>query len=100
MSRVCEGEGIIRDKLSPLVSANPGFQLRGRGMIAGLDVGNGELTKAILQACYKRGLMMVGCGSGGRVLKVMPPLTIDREDLEKGLDIIVEATQTIMTEAA
>ncbi len=95
MSRVCEGEGIIRDKLSPLVEANPGFQLRGRGMIAGLDVGTGDLTKAILQECYKRGLMIVGCGSGGRVVKVMPPLTIDREDLEKGLDIVVEATRAV-----
>ncbi|MCK9793092.1 aspartate aminotransferase family protein [Isoptericola sp. 4D.3] len=68
-----------------------GFAVRGRGMIQGLDVGDGSLAKAVVAESFARGLLVGACGSGGRVLKLIPPLTIPDDDLAEGLEILREA---------
>ncbi|MGB1580491.1 MAG: aspartate aminotransferase family protein [Nevskiales bacterium] len=65
-----------------------GFEVRGRGMIQALDVADGSLAKAIATECFNNGLLIGPCGSGGRVLKLIPPLTIPGSDLAEGLDIL------------
>ncbi|WP_418276470.1 aspartate aminotransferase family protein [Isoptericola jiangsuensis] len=70
-----------------------GFDVRGRGMIQGLDVGDGALAKAVAAACFDDGLLIGPCGTGGRVLKLIPPLTIDDEDLVEGLGILDAAVR-------
>lgn len=70
-----------------------GLEVRGRGMIQGLDVVDGALAKAIATDCFENGLLIGPCGSGGRVLKLIPPLTIPDCDLEEGLDIFGKATR-------
>ncbi|MDX1497690.1 MAG: aspartate aminotransferase family protein [Salinisphaeraceae bacterium] len=68
-----------------------GFEVRGRGMIQALDVADGALAKAIATECFNNGLLIGPCGSGGRVLKLIPPLTIPESDLAEGLDILDKA---------
>ncbi|WP_372879050.1 aspartate aminotransferase family protein [Spongiibacter marinus] len=75
----------MRATLSGLITHCQGIQLRGRGMILGLDVGSGEKAKAIVEQCFQEGLLVSACGSGGRVIKLIPPLTIDDADLQQGL---------------
>lgn len=75
----------MRATLSGLITHCQGIQLRGRGMILGLDVGSGEKAKAIVEQCFQEGLLVSACGSGGRVIKLIPPLTIDDADLKQGL---------------
>jgi len=75
----------MRATLSGLITHCQGIQLRGRGMILGLDVGSGEKAKAIVEQCFQEGLLVSACGSGGRVIKLIPPLTIDDTDLKQGL---------------
>ncbi len=75
----------MRATLSGLITHCQGIQLRGRGMILGLDVGSGEKAKAIVEQCFQEGLLVSACGSGGRVMKLIPPLTIDDADLKQGL---------------
>jgi diaminobutyrate-2-oxoglutarate transaminase len=70
-----------------------GFDVRGRGMIQGLDVGDGALAKAVTTACFDDGLLIGPCGTGGRVLKLIPPLTIDDDDLVEGLRILDAAVR-------
>jgi diaminobutyrate-2-oxoglutarate transaminase len=74
------------------------IQIRGKGMIMGLDVSTGERAKAIVDNCFKAGLLIASCGTGGRVVKLMPPLTIPEDDLEKGLQVLVDTTLTVMEE--
>lgn len=64
-----------------------GYAARGRGMIHGLDVVDGTRAKEMAKRCFEAGLLIGPCGSGGRVLKLIPPLTIDEGDLSAGLEI-------------
>jgi diaminobutyrate-2-oxoglutarate transaminase len=89
----------MNEALLPLLKSDRNLQLRGKGMVMGLDVGSGERASAIVQKCFKDGLIIAACGTGGRVLKLIPPLTIPEEDLFAGLNILIKATRSVMEEA-
>jgi diaminobutyrate-2-oxoglutarate transaminase len=72
-----------------------GFEVRGRGMMQALDVQDGALSKEIVARCFENGLLIGACGPSGRVLKLIPPLTIPDEDLDLGLDILETSTQAL-----
>jgi len=85
--------------LAPLEDRFDDIQVRGKGMILGLDVGSGEHAKKIVAECFAKGLLIASCGTGGRVVKLIPPLTIPKSDLDEGLDILVETTRQVMEAA-
>jgi 4-aminobutyrate aminotransferase len=67
--------------------------VRGRGLMIGLEfMEDGrpapELTQRILQAALERGVLLLTCGIDENVIRLIPPLTIPEEELEKGLDIL------------
>ncbi len=100
MDQVKTKAAFMNSKLEPLLGSDPTVALRAKGMIMGLDVGDGERAAAIVQECFKDGLIVASCGMGGRVIKLIPPLTIPQDDLEAGLDILVDATRRVVEEAA
>lgn len=100
MKEVHEKGDRMNDALAPLEQRYDQVQIRGRGMILGLDVMTGERAKAIVERCFEAGLLIAACGTGGRVVKLIPPLTIPDSDLEEGLKILVEITEKVMGEAA
>jgi diaminobutyrate-2-oxoglutarate transaminase len=69
-------------------------QVRSCGMIHGLDLGRGDWAAAATRESFERGMIISPCGPGGRVLKVIAPLTIEDNDLSEGLDILDEAVRT------
>ena len=77
----------MRERLTALTAAHPeqDWEVRGRGMMQALDTGDGAFAKQVQQECFERGLLIGPCGSGGRVIKLIPPLTIPEEDLHEGL---------------
>ncbi|MCG8383097.1 MAG: aspartate aminotransferase family protein [Gammaproteobacteria bacterium] len=101
MQSVGEKTESMEQALSPLtqqVTQTPSgvkatVQIRGKGMIQGIDVGNGDIAKAIVEQCFSDGLLLGACGTGGSVVKLIPPLTIPDEDLQQGLAIVVNAVQ-------
>ncbi|MGK2742060.1 aspartate aminotransferase family protein [Tepidicaulis sp. LMO-SS28] len=94
-----KGEYMV-SRLEKIAKGTAGAEVRGRGMIQGLDMGDGDLAKAIVAQSFKNGLLIGGCGTGGRVLKLIPPLTIPDEDLEEGIDILEAAVSSVAAEAA
>lgn len=98
MDEVKNKTGQIRSAVDPL-EKYPQVQVRGKGMIVGLDVGSGELASDILKQCFDKGLLITACGTGGRVLKIIPPLTIPSEDLAEGLEILVSTAEKILEAA-
>ena len=60
-------------------------------MMQGVDVVDGALAKAAQDASFQNGLLIGPCGTGGRVIKLIPPLTIPDDDLAEGLDILEKA---------
>lgn len=71
--------------------ANVDIELRGCGMIHGLDMGTGEQAAAVVASAFEQNLIIPTCGPNGRVVKVMPPLTIEDEVLEEGLERLEKA---------
>ena len=79
--------------------AQPGMEVRGRGMMQGIDTKDGALAKKIVAECFHTGLLLGGCGSEGRVIKLIPPLTIEDADLNEGLDLLEKAMNAVLVPA-
>ena len=80
----------MREHLTGLCSEHIGrrFQVRGKGMMQAIDLVDGALAKDVAAKCFENGLLVGACGTGGKVIKLIPPLTIPDEDLKTGLDIL------------
>jgi 4-aminobutyrate aminotransferase/(S)-3-amino-2-methylpropionate transaminase len=48
------------------------------------------IVKSIVDACRERGLLIISAGVYGNVIRVLSPLVITDEQLERGLDILCE----------
>jgi 4-aminobutyrate aminotransferase/(S)-3-amino-2-methylpropionate transaminase len=50
-----------------------------------------DLTRALVQAAGRRGLVLLSCGIYSNVIRFLAPLTIPDAELEEGLDILAAA---------
>ena len=86
-------EVIVKDYLEknikPLLKDN--MSIRGIGLIWGIDFNDGKLSRAVLDKCFEKGLIIELAGRNDGVLKIMPALTIEDELLIKGLDIVKDS---------
>ncbi len=64
---------------------------RGRGLFQGLHSAVPGLAEATCRAAFERGLMLETSGPDNDVVKLLPPLTISDEALERGLAILAES---------
>ncbi|MFB9149052.1 diaminobutyrate--2-oxoglutarate transaminase [Roseovarius ramblicola] len=88
--------GMLRETLERIADAIPGARLKGRGMMQGVDVGNGDLAGDICARAFEKGLIIETSGAHDEVVKVLAPLTTPEDMFRKGLDILVEATRDAM----
>jgi len=51
---------------------------------------NSELTAQLVKSCFERGLVILSAGTFKNVIRILSPLVITDEQLNKGLDIIEE----------
>ncbi|MBU2886577.1 aspartate aminotransferase family protein [Gilvimarinus agarilyticus] len=84
------------DAVAPLEEKYESVHIRGRGMVYGVDVGDGATAKAIISACFDDGLLVSACGSGGRVIKLIPPLTIPQDQMETGLATLLKHAEKVL----
>ncbi|MAQ14935.1 MAG: diaminobutyrate--2-oxoglutarate transaminase [Sandaracinus sp.] len=67
---------------------------RGRGLIQGLAFDEDpSIADRATALAFERGLIIETSGAHGEVIKLLPPLTIERTHLERGLDILTESVQ-------
>lgn len=97
MKEVRRKGDVMADRLKKM--AGPGMEVRGRGMMQGIDTKDGALAKKVVAECFQTGLLVGGCGSEGRVIKLIPPLTIEDSDLNEGLDLLEKAMQSVLVPA-
>lgn len=76
----------IREALGPIIAAGRARELRGRGLLWGLEL-EGDAA-AVVNAAFERGLLLVNAGE--KVVRLLPPLTIDEAELDRGLEILTE----------
>jgi 5-aminovalerate/4-aminobutyrate aminotransferase len=72
--------------------------VRGLGAMVAVELGedgdihkpNGALASQIVVRAREKNLIMLSCGTYGNVLRILVPLTVSDEDLQRGLAIIGE----------
>lgn len=78
--------------------------VRGKGLMIGVEIVKDretkerapEFAKEITMECFRHGLMLLRCGPN--TLRIVPPLSISKETVDQGLDILFEAIRTIEKE--
>ncbi|GIX22645.1 MAG: diaminobutyrate--2-oxoglutarate transaminase [Gammaproteobacteria bacterium] len=65
----------------------------GRGMMQGIDCGDGALAERICRHAFEQGLIVETSGSRGQVVKCLAPLTIEDEALDEGLSILARSVE-------
>lgn len=96
---VKEREFIISDYLTKeILALDTRLSIRGIGMIWGIDFSaiNGVLSKAAMRTCVKNHLILERAGRGDCVLKILPPLTIEKEVLIEGLNTVKNAVKNVL----
>lgn len=85
----------LKNEILPLDSR---ISYRGIGLIWGVDFGkfDKDMTKPLIAACFKNGLIAERVGRNNEVLKLMPPLNIEEDLLVKGLEILKKSLQEIL----
>jgi 4-aminobutyrate aminotransferase len=81
--------GTIRSRLEAL---NAG-EVRGLGPMLAVELPEKtpERASRVTAAARERGLVLLSCGMYGNVIRILVPLTIDDELLERGLNLLEEA---------
>ena len=83
---------LVRGLLTRLAETN-GFAVKGRGMMVGLDVGDGPLAERICNRCFDNGLIVERSGPDDEVVKVLAPLTTPDPLLIEGMEVLSEAVE-------
>jgi 4-aminobutyrate aminotransferase len=80
-------------RLRACAVANPDRvrDVRGIGLMIGVQLRDKESAAAVQARCLDEGLIVLTCGPGEDVLRLIPPLTISDDDLERGLAILTAA---------
>ncbi|MEO8817501.1 MAG: diaminobutyrate--2-oxoglutarate transaminase [Paralcaligenes sp.] len=92
-------EGLVRDWLENLAYSYSaaGLSVRGRGLIQGLVTpADSDLAGQIAKRAFEHGVVIETSGANDEVLKVLPALTIEDEQLERGLEVIERSTAEIL----
>lgn len=64
---------------------------RGLGLMCAFDLPSGDFRDAVLGKCMEEGVIVLGCGA--RSIRFRPPLNITKEEIDKGVDILIRAVE-------
>ena len=97
-------ETIARPRLEALAAKHPAVgEVRGRGAMLALEiVAPGETTPygplpdpaataAVQKAAHDAGLLLLTCGTYANVIRLLPPLVITDDELDRGLTLLEQA---------
>jgi 4-aminobutyrate aminotransferase len=79
--------GTLKDQFSALID------VRGLGLMIGLEFQDGDQAQAVADGCFHRGLIVSQCGDQG--IRLSPPLVVSRDEVEAALDIVGAAVRAL-----
>ncbi|HZQ28570.1 MAG TPA: aminotransferase class III-fold pyridoxal phosphate-dependent enzyme [Acidimicrobiales bacterium] len=99
---VIEDEGLLdratalgdraRQTLGALLPDCPALiDVRGVGLMIGVELADDSVAHRVQDHCLDAGLLVLTCGPGDNVLRLVPPLTVTDAELDEGLDILTAA---------
>ncbi|MEQ8839547.1 MAG: diaminobutyrate--2-oxoglutarate transaminase [Acidimicrobiales bacterium] len=88
----------VRERLSMLAEAHPGVfgEVRGRGLIQGIDSLSGETADLVTTRAFELGLLLETAGPDGEITKLLPSLTIEDDLLDRGLTLLEQAVEDVV----
>ncbi len=93
---------VLKNALIKLAETVPGAEVRGEGLLIGLDLGDADLARAVFEHCLDEGVLVNLVG--GTTIRMAPPLTVSRTEVRAALDTfrggVYEAIETTIPEAA
>jgi acetylornithine/N-succinyldiaminopimelate aminotransferase len=93
---------VLKNALMKLAEAVPGAEVRGEGLLIGLDLGDTDLALEVFEHCLNGGVLVNLVG--GTTIRMAPPLTVSRTEVRAALDTfrggIYESIEATVPEAA
>jgi 4-aminobutyrate aminotransferase / (S)-3-amino-2-methylpropionate transaminase / 5-aminovalerate transaminase len=103
-------EAVARPRLEALAAKHPRIaEVRGRGAMLAVEIvvpgATGPIgpvpdpvaTAAIARAAHESGLLLLTCGTYGNVIRLLPPLVISDDELDRGLTLLEQAFSALPT---
>jgi 4-aminobutyrate aminotransferase len=82
----------LQEQLVALATGRPGvLDVRGVGLMIGIELASGAMAAAVQQACFDDGLLVLTCGPHDSVLRLIPALTITDDELQQAVSILGRA---------
>lgn len=82
---------IINERLTKLIEISKlVIDVRGVGMIWGIEFIDGGIAKQIAADLFNQGMLIETCGNHDQVIKLLAPLTISEVNLQEGLNKLID----------
>lgn len=87
----------LDERLAAMVAAGIGVTAhRSIGLWAAIDVEDASLTNTIVAEAQERGVLVGSMLHADRTIRVVPPLVIEEEELDRGLDVLADAVAAVV----
>jgi 4-aminobutyrate aminotransferase len=84
----------LRGRLQQLIERHPVItEVRGRGLMIGVQIATAGLRDLIINECFRRGLLVLGAGPS--TIRLSPPLIIDEEQAEFAVQTLSTAISAV-----
>ncbi len=85
------GARLVADLRAATAGDDGVLEVRGLGLMVGVELAAGADAAAVQQRCREAGVLVLTCGPGDNVLRLIPPLTITDAELAHGTAVLVAA---------
>jgi acetylornithine/N-succinyldiaminopimelate aminotransferase len=85
---------ILKNALRLVAGRVPGAEVRGEGLLLGLDLGDPELAKEVFQKCLEEGVLVNLIA--GTTIRLAPPLTVTKTEIRYALDTLRAAVDSLV----
>ena len=84
--------------LTPLIQKHPGLvnDVRGKGLMIGIEFDTGETAEAVQWACFVRGLLVLEAGEN--VVRLCPPLVVTADEIDTCVRILSESVADVASD--
>lgn len=96
----------LMDKLREVQGRHPIIgDVRGLGLMVGVEFTNtdgtpaGKITKAVRTHCVNNNLLILSCGPFESVIRFIPPLVVDEEQIDDAVEMFEQAIEVVTTGA-
>ncbi|HZG64476.1 MAG TPA: aspartate aminotransferase family protein [Rubrobacteraceae bacterium] len=85
---------ILKNALALIADRVPGAEVRGEGLLLGLDLKDPELARQVFEHCLEEGVLVNLVA--GTTVRLAPPLTVTRAEIRYALDTIRAAIDDLV----